>query len=397
MRRCCRNLTSMGPTWNLIGRYETSQSARNFSNDLSFSGFLATWMFTNFFLNFSRPTRQITRRRRLWSKFWLNLVYAGCWWIRHVDIGSFWYRWWSDSNFSSEGNLRPQRSGVELVTPYLRGRKQCDLIIVSDLRMERSLDLSSFRYALLICCGLSKVTSWICTWTPTTHRSSASAYRRHLRSCRSGCRGASMRLRRGCAGIVCSSLPQRLQSVGAPLAVSSQDLQRSQLGLQHIQFYPYRFHPLSWKLSWRWLSMKSHVNKIVSSCFAVHLHAASVGLSHGMSFQAGSISLVLNHHEYGNAKLAGISARLRKRLQSVFTPRHGWSSRRQDSTVLLRSCVMICTDCASDSGLSLNCSVGCMLSAVFGSTYVTCQLRHVADVECSRCLRSASAAWTWNA
>jgi len=66
------------------------------------------------------------------------------------------------------------------------------------------------------------------------------------------------------------------------------------------------------------LSMRSHVGKTVSACFAVLRQLRSVRRSLPRSvLQSLVTSLVLSRLDYGNATLAGISTYLLQRLQSV--------------------------------------------------------------------------------
>jgi len=66
------------------------------------------------------------------------------------------------------------------------------------------------------------------------------------------------------------------------------------------------------------LSMKSQVQRTVASCFAVLRQLRSIRRSVPLPvYQTMIVSLVLMRLDYGNATLAGISAALRNRLQSV--------------------------------------------------------------------------------
>lgn len=66
------------------------------------------------------------------------------------------------------------------------------------------------------------------------------------------------------------------------------------------------------------LSMKTHVTKTVSACFAVLRQLRSIRRSVSRSvFQSLVVSLVLSRLDYGNATLAGIPSYQLKRLQSV--------------------------------------------------------------------------------
>ena len=66
------------------------------------------------------------------------------------------------------------------------------------------------------------------------------------------------------------------------------------------------------------LSMKTHVTKTVSACFAVLRQLRSIRRSVSRSvFQSLVVSLVLSRLDYGNATLAGIQSYQLKRQESV--------------------------------------------------------------------------------
>jgi len=88
------------------------------------------------------------------------------------------------------------------------------------------------------------------------------------------------------------------------------------------------------------VSMRSHVTKTVSGCFAVLRQLRTVRRSASRPvFQSLAASLVLTRLDHGNATLAGIPQYLLKRLQSVMNlaARLVFSSSRYDHiTPLLR-------------------------------------------------------------
>ena len=139
------------------------------------------------------------------------------------------------------------------------------------------------------------------------------------------------------------------------------------------------------------LSMRTHVTRIVSSCFAVLRQIRSIRRSVSRSVvQSLIVSLVLSRLDYGGSTLAGLPARLLERLQSVLNAaaRLVYGSRKYDHVLplmhdlhWLRVPERITFRLAV---LAYRCQHG------LAPPYLADELHRVADVESRHRLRSAS-------
>jgi hypothetical protein len=139
------------------------------------------------------------------------------------------------------------------------------------------------------------------------------------------------------------------------------------------------------------VSMRSHVAKTVSTCFAVLRQLRSIRRSVSRPvLQSLVTSLVLSRLDYGNATLAGIPAHLLQRLQSVMNAgaRLIFSSSRFDHvTPLLRQLHWLKAPQRIEFKLAV-----LVYKCLHGSapSYLVDELRQLGDVEPRRRLRSAS-------
>ena len=141
------------------------------------------------------------------------------------------------------------------------------------------------------------------------------------------------------------------------------------------------------------LSMRTHVTRTVSSCFAVLRQIRSIRRSVSPSVvQSLIVSLVLSRLDYGSATLAGLPACLLDRLQSVLNAaaRLIYGSRKYDHvTPLLRDLHWLRVPERITFRLAVlayRCQNG------LAPPYLADELHRVADVESRRRLRSASTA-----
>lgn len=141
------------------------------------------------------------------------------------------------------------------------------------------------------------------------------------------------------------------------------------------------------------LSMRTHVTRTVSSCFAVLRQIRSIRRSVSQSvLQSLVVSLVLSRLDYGSATLAGLPACLLGRLQSVLNAaaRLVYASRKYDHvTPLLRDLHWLRVPeriAFRLSVLAYRCQHG------LAPPYLADDLHRVADVDSRRRLRSASTA-----
>jgi len=139
------------------------------------------------------------------------------------------------------------------------------------------------------------------------------------------------------------------------------------------------------------VSMKSHVTRMVSTCFAALRQIRSI--RHCVPRQALLslvVSLVLSRVDYGNATLAGVPAYAISRLQSVFNSaaRLAFSLRKYDSvTLLLQELHWLKVEQRIEYKLAVlvyRCLHG------LAPPYLANDLRSVADLGSRRRLRSAS-------
>ena len=191
-----------------------------------------------------------------------------------------------------------------------------------------------------ICWGSSNSMNLFLICTLTIRRSAATLLRRMSCSCRSGFRDAWMTLRNGCSPIVFNSTQPRRKCSGMhPFDVSIRF---------HSPVYVSTLTSLfrlllSETSEYIWdcdISMRTHVSKVVSSCFAVLRRLRSIRSSVTRPvFVSLVVSMVLSRLDYGNATLAGITVRLMDRLRSVLnaSARLIYASRRTEHvTPLLR-------------------------------------------------------------
>ena len=141
------------------------------------------------------------------------------------------------------------------------------------------------------------------------------------------------------------------------------------------------------------VSMKTHVSKVVSSCFAVLRRLRSIRSSVTRPvFVSLVVSLVLSRLDYGNATLAGITDRLMDRLRSVLnaSARLIYASRRTEHvTPLLRDLHWLRYPDRIDYKLAVlvyRCLQG------LAPSYLADEFTRVSEIESRRNLRSASTA-----
>ena len=141
------------------------------------------------------------------------------------------------------------------------------------------------------------------------------------------------------------------------------------------------------------VSMRTHVAKTVSTCFAVLRQLRSIRRSVTQPvMQSLVVALVLTRLDYGNATLAGLPSKTMDKLQSVLNAaaRLIYSSRKFDHvTPLLRELHWLRFPERVDYKLAVlvfKCMNG------LAPPYLTSEIRRVADDENRRRLRSASTA-----
>ena len=141
------------------------------------------------------------------------------------------------------------------------------------------------------------------------------------------------------------------------------------------------------------VSMRTHVSKVVSSCFAVLRRLRSILSSVTRPvFVSLVVSLVLSRLDYGNATLAGITDRLVDRLRSVLnaSARLIYASRRTEHvTPLLRDLHWLRYPDRIDYKLAVlvyRCLHG------LAPSYLADEFTRVSEIESRRNLRSASTA-----
>ena len=141
------------------------------------------------------------------------------------------------------------------------------------------------------------------------------------------------------------------------------------------------------------VSMKTHVSKVVSSCFAVLRRLRSIRSSVTRPvFVSLVVSLVLSRLDYGNATLAHITDRLMDRLRSVLnaSARLIYASRRTEHvTPLLRDLHWLRYPDRIDYKLAVlvyRCLQG------LAPSYLADEFTRVSEIESRRNLRSASTA-----
>lgn len=141
------------------------------------------------------------------------------------------------------------------------------------------------------------------------------------------------------------------------------------------------------------VSMRAHVSKTVSSCFAVLRQLRSIRSSVPRPvFVSLVVSLVLSRLDYGNAVLAGISDQLMARMQSVLNAaaRLINAARRSDHiTPLLRDLHWLRFPERINyklAVLAFRCLHG------LAPSYLACELKRVSEIESRRHLRSAAVA-----
>ena len=141
------------------------------------------------------------------------------------------------------------------------------------------------------------------------------------------------------------------------------------------------------------VSMKTHVSKVVSSCFAVLRRLRSIrSLVTRPVFVSLVVSLVLSCLDYGNATLAGITDRLMDRLRSVLnaSARLIYASRRTEHvTPLFRDLHWLRYPDRIDYKLAVlvyRCLQG------LAPSYLADEFTRVSEIESRRNLRSASTA-----
>ena len=141
------------------------------------------------------------------------------------------------------------------------------------------------------------------------------------------------------------------------------------------------------------LSMRTHVSRTVSGCFAILRQLRSVRRSVTKPvLQSLVVSLVLSRLDYGSATLAGLPARQLDRLRSVLhaSARLIYSARKSDHvTPLLRDLHWLRYPQRIEFRLAV-LTFRCLHGAA--PQYLAGELRRVADMESRRRLRSASTA-----
>ena len=141
------------------------------------------------------------------------------------------------------------------------------------------------------------------------------------------------------------------------------------------------------------LSMRTHVSRTVSGCFAILRQLRSVRRSVTKPvLQSLVVSLVLSRLDYGSATLAGLPARQLDRLRSVLhaSARLIYSARKSDHvTPLLRDLHWLRYPQRIEFRLAV-LTFRCLHGAA--PQYLAGELQRVADMESRRRLRSASTA-----
>jgi len=138
-------------------------------------------------------------------------------------------------------------------------------------------------------------------------------------------------------------------------------------------------------------SMKTHISRTVSSCFAVLRQIRSISRSVSQqTLQSLVVSLVLTRLDYGNATLAGVASNQLDRLQSVMNAaaRLVCSARKCDHiTPLLQDLHWLRVPQRIEfklAVLAFRCLHG------MAPPYLARELRRVPDMDSRRRLRSAS-------
>ena len=168
-----------------------------------------------------------------------------------------------------------------------------------------------------ICWGSSNSMTSFLICMLRTRRSAATLLRRMSCSCRSGFRDAWMTLRNGCSLIVFNSTQPRQKCSGVHHSTSVSDSTARSVCRRRRQCSVCFVRDLRIYLDCD-VSMRTHVSKVVSSCFAVLRRLRSIRSSVTRPvFVSLVVSLVLSRLDYGNATLAGIMDRLTDRLWSV--------------------------------------------------------------------------------
>jgi len=137
-------------------------------------------------------------------------------------------------------------------------------------------------------------------------------------------------------------------------------------------------------------SMKTHISRTVSSCFAVLRHIRSIRRSVSQqTLQSLVVSLLLTRLDYGNATLAGLASNQLDRLQSVMNAaaRLVCSARKCDHiTPLLQDLHWLRVPQRIEFKLAV-LAFRCLQGM---APYLARELRRVADMDSRRRLRSAS-------
>ena len=138
-------------------------------------------------------------------------------------------------------------------------------------------------------------------------------------------------------------------------------------------------------------SMRTHVSKTVSSCFASLRQVRSIRRSVPKPVLLSLVTaLVLSRLDYGNATLAGLPSRLLDRLQSVLNAaaRFVFAARKYDHvSPLLRELHWLRIPQRIEYKLAVM-TYRCLQD--MGPSYLTDSIQRVADLESRRRLRSAS-------
>jgi hypothetical protein len=139
------------------------------------------------------------------------------------------------------------------------------------------------------------------------------------------------------------------------------------------------------------VTMRTHVSKVVSGCFAVLRQLRSIRPSVTRPvFVSLVVSLVLSRLDYGNATLAGITEQLTGRLQSVLNAAArliNASRKSEHVTPLLHDLHWLRYPERVDYKLAVlvyRCLNG------LAPSYLACEFQRVSDIESRRHLRSAS-------
>ena len=227
----------------------------------------------------------------------------------------------------------------------------------------------------------------------TTRRSAASLLRRMSCSCRSGFRDAWMTSRNGCSLIVFNLTQPRRKCSGAhPFDVSIKFRSPVCVSASTSLFRLLLSRDLGIYLDCD-VSVRTHVSKVVSSCFAVLRRLRSIRSSVTRPvFVSLVVSLVLSRLDYGNATLAGITDRLTDRLRSVLNAaaRLIYASRRTEHvTPLLHDLHWLRYPERTEYKLAVlvyRCLHG------LAPSYLADEFVRVSEIESRRNLRSASTA-----